>query len=107
MTHDPDQLLYLLGERIDQLEEAMTALAQKDAALRSWEALQATQMMGSGTSAAAAEKAVKALPEWKAMYLETEDAKVSVEILKHRIRLGQNFWETWRSKHSAERRATQ
>jgi hypothetical protein len=107
MNHDPDQLLTLLGERIDQLETAMTALAERDAALRSWEALQATKMQSEGMSAAASEKAVRALPDWERFYLETEQKRVAVEILKHRIRLGHSYWETWRSRFSAEKRALQ
>ena len=98
--NDPDRLLTLLGERIDELETAMSLHAEKDAALRHWEALQATKMQGEGMSAAASEKAVRALDPWYVMYLETENAKVAVEVLKHRIRLGQNYFEKWRSINS-------
>lgn len=102
--HDPDKLLYAIGDRVDELEKAMRDLAQKEADLRSWESLSATKMQGEGMSATASEKAVRSLPQWKEFFLMVENAKVDVEILKHKIRLGTSWWETWRSLNSSSKR---
>jgi hypothetical protein len=58
-------------------------------------------------SVAAAEKAVRAMPAWLKNYLDAENARVAVESLKNRIRLGHAHIEVWRSKNAQQRRATQ
>ncbi len=44
--YDPDLLLNRIGDRIDELESAMSDLAQKETDLESWEALEATKLQG-------------------------------------------------------------
>ena len=101
---DPDRLLTALGERIDQLSEAMDELAEAEAALKHWEALKAVEAQGEGMSVAASEKSVRALPLWKEMYLRVENSRTRVEELKHKVRLGHAYLDVYRTK-SADNRA--
>ena len=101
-----DHILHQLSERIDEWEQAEVLHAEKDATFKALEAAKKKALMdGKKLSATAADIEFRADPEWAAVYMEVQTAKIKAEALKKRIQLGQAYFDAERSRYSATRKA--
>jgi hypothetical protein len=101
-----EEILERIEKRIEQHGKLALEAAEAEASLKAWEASSARAMMDAGQSAASAQASVRALPEWSERYIEAQRAQIAAETCKQRIQQGVRWWESWRSRYSAERRVT-
>jgi hypothetical protein len=106
LDYEPEALLNRVDQRLDEYKDLAEAAATQEAAFKSWEAARRVAIIDSGKSAAYAQDAVRSDPEWAEMYTVMERAKIEAEDKKARVLQGVRYWESWRSKNSAERRVT-
>lgn len=105
LDYNAEDFLERIDLRLDEYKEKAIEAATQEAAFKSWEAARRVALIDSGKSATYAQDAVKSEPEWAEMYLEMEQAKIEAEDIKARVNQGIRYFEAWRSKYSAEKRA--
>lgn len=105
LDYDAEDFLERIDLRLDEYKAKAIEAATVEAAFKAWEASSRVAIIDSGKSATYAGDAVRAMPEWSEKYAEMETAKIVAEDLKARVNQGIRYFEAWRSKFSAEKRA--
>lgn len=104
LDYDAEDFLERIDLRLDEYKAQAIEAATVEAAFKAWEASMRVAIIDSGKSATYATDVVRAMPEWSEKYSEMETTKIGAEDLKARVHQGVRYWESWRSKYSAEKR---
>lgn len=105
LDFDAEDLLNRIDKRLDEYKFHAEKAATLEASFKSWEASRRVAIIDAGKSATYAGDAVRGEDEWERRYIEMEAAKIAAEDLKARVNQGIRYFEAWRSKYSAEKRA--
>ena len=105
LDYNAEDFLERIDLRLDEYKAKAIEAATTEAAFKAWEASRRVAIIDSGKSATYAQDAVRSDPAWAEQYTAMETAKIEAEDLKARVNQGIRYFEAWRSKYSAEKRA--